>query len=219
MEAIQSTLGTAGQAAAQTTRKDDAQATADRFLTMLVAQLKNQDPLNPLDNAQVTTQMAQISTVEGINKLNATVAALTASFGAAQSLQAATMVGRQVLVDGAALQLENGQAHGGFTLDAAADAVTLTVKSASGAVVHKADLGALGAGVHTFDWDGTADTGAAAAAGAYTFEITARSGKETVAAKPLMRGLVDGVTPSAEGSQLSLGRQGTAKLADVKHIY
>ena len=85
------------------TAKSAADDVQDRFLKLLVTQMKNQDPLNPLDNAQVTTQLAQISTVNGIEKLNATIEAMASSFTSGQSLQAATMIGKDVLVPGSTL--------------------------------------------------------------------------------------------------------------------
>ena len=73
-------------------------ATQDRFLKLLVTQLQNQDPLNPMDNAAVTSQMAQLSTVNGIDQLNSTVQALSASMATSQSLQATSMIGHAALV-------------------------------------------------------------------------------------------------------------------------
>jgi flagellar basal-body rod modification protein FlgD len=87
--------------------------------------LKNQDPLNPLDNAEVTTQMAEISTVSGIDRLNTTLRMLVGSIGESQSMQAAALIGREVLVEGNTLEWSAGVAHGGFELGAAADAVTV----------------------------------------------------------------------------------------------
>ncbi|MFM8767622.1 MAG: flagellar hook assembly protein FlgD, partial [Rubrivivax sp.] len=72
----------------------------DRFLKLLVTQLKNQDPMNPMDNAQLTTQMAQINTVSGIQQLNETIKGMATQFGAMQVLQGAAMVGRDVLTEG-----------------------------------------------------------------------------------------------------------------------
>jgi len=83
----------------------------DRFLTLLVAQMKNQDPLNPLDNAQVTSQLAQINTVNGIEKLNHTLTKLLESNQDTQALQAATVVGRQVLADGNGIVLAGATAR------------------------------------------------------------------------------------------------------------
>jgi flagellar basal-body rod modification protein FlgD len=209
---------------AQVAPKDTAAANADRFLTMLVAQLKNQDPLNPLDNAQVTTQMAQISTVEGINKLNATLQSLASAFGASQSLQAASMVGRQVLAEGSSLELFKDAdgtmiGRGGYELAAKADGLTLTVKDAAGAIVHKAELGKQDAGMHVFEWDGKTDAGVDAKPGLYTFEIAAREGKTLVESTRLMLGRVNGVSPSADGSTLDLGFLGKSSLAGIKHIF
>ena len=199
-------------------KKDEATEGSDRFLKLLVTQLKNQDPLNPMDNAQVTTQMAQINTVAGINKLNETMSTLALGYNAGQSLQAASMVGRQVLAEGNALQLGQGGSQGGYVIEAAAEALTLTVKSASGAVVYSADLGKQPAGMHMFSWDGTASNGQQAAPGAYTFEVAARNGKDSSAAQTLMLGRVDGVTPAASGAKLSLGGLGDVSIVNVKHI-
>src|SRR5512147_1078567 len=94
------TVKSAPAAAASPTAPSTAASTEDRFLKLLVSQLKNQDPLNPLDNAQVTSQMAQLSTVTGIDKLNATLQALSSSMIASQSMQAASMIGHVVMVPG-----------------------------------------------------------------------------------------------------------------------
>ncbi|HET8870810.1 MAG TPA: flagellar hook capping FlgD N-terminal domain-containing protein, partial [Aquabacterium sp.] len=92
-------------------------ATSDRFLKLLVTQMQNQDPLNPMDNAQVTSQMAQINTVTGIDKLNTTVQSIGSNFSQLQMLQAANLVGHQVLVDGNKLTVDsNGSAGGAFDL-------------------------------------------------------------------------------------------------------
>src|SRR5919108_212739 len=86
---------------------------ADRFLKLLVAQMQNQDPLNPMDNAQVTSQMAQINTVSGIAKLNDTVQGLNTQFVQMQALQGASLVGRDVIVPGNKLDIADGVGQGG----------------------------------------------------------------------------------------------------------
>jgi flagellar basal-body rod modification protein FlgD len=209
----------AAAAPQQVAKPDQNAANEDRFLRMLIAQLKNQDPLNPLDNAQVTTQMAQISTVEGINRLNATLSAFATSMGGQQALQATTMVGRQVLATGNTLTLAEGSSHGGYLLDGPADGLKLTVKSAAGTVVYSAELGAQQAGLHVFSWDGITDNGTPAAPGAYTFEVSARQGKDSVAAETLTLGRVDGVTPKDGGAKLSVGSLGEVDFAAIKHIF
>lgn len=208
----------ASQASAAAGGTASAPSTSDQFLKMLVAQLTNQDPLNPMDNAQVTSQMAQLSTVDGISKLNATLSTLSMGFNSTQGVQAASLVGNQVLVDGNSMQLSGGQASGGFQLDAAADNVTVTVKSASGEVVYSAQLGKQAAGLSVFNWDGSTNSGTKAVDGGYSFSVTAKNGATGVAATTLTLGRVDGVTPAATGTTLTIGGVGDVPLASVKHI-
>lgn len=210
-------------ALAQASRANASSAVAgdagqDRFLTMLITQLKNQDPLNPLDNAQLTSQLAQISTVQGIEKLNSTLAALAGSFDAGQSLQAATLVGRQVMVAGSTLELSAAGARGAFSLPQAADRIVITVTDASGVAVHRVELGAQSAGVHVFDWDGLTDAGARAVDGRYWFSLSAQAGGKAVTAETLSLGRVDGVTRTAGGAILNLGSLGEKPFADIKRI-
>ena len=107
----------------------DTTVTADRFLKLLVAQMKNQDPLSPMDNAQVTSQMAQINTVSGIEKLNNTVAGLATQFTQLQAIQGASLVGHDVVVPGNGLQITNAVGEGGFELTAPADQVKVEILS------------------------------------------------------------------------------------------
>src|SRR3954447_4241819 len=108
------------------------EALQDRFLKLLVTQMKNQDPLNPMDNAQVTSQMAQINTVSGIQTLNTTVQSLNTQFVQMQALQGAALVGHDVTVKGNGLAIEGQVGVGGFVLDAPADSVKVEVLDASG---------------------------------------------------------------------------------------
>src|SRR5690606_24999100 len=84
----------------QSGASDLTSATQSQFLTLLVTQLQNQDPLNPMDNAQVTSQIAQLSTVSGINQLNNTLLGLSGQMDMSQSMQAANLIGKEVLVPG-----------------------------------------------------------------------------------------------------------------------
>ncbi len=191
----------------------------DYFLKLLVAQMKNQDPLNPLDNAQVTSQLAQLNTVEGINKLATKLDALLGNNNAAQSLQTAALVGHSVMAPGTTLALANGQAVGGIELTGAADHVTVTIKDASGRVVHSTDLGAQDAGVMNFVWDGSTDAGTAAAAGNYSFAVDAKAGSSKVVANTLSTGVVTSVSPGADGASLLVGGLGTFAFSHIKQIY
>ena len=150
----------------------DATMTSDRFLKLLVAQMKNQDPLNPMDNAQVTSQMAQINTVSGIEKLNTTVQTLSAQFSQTQAVQGAALVGKDVVVPGKRLDVEAGVGQGGFELSGAADHVKVEIMAPSGAVLETLNLGAAGAGLHSFDWP----AGAATNDSGLTFRVSATAG-------------------------------------------
>lgn len=189
----------------------------DRFLTLLVAQMKNQDPLNPLDNAQVTSQLAQINTVNGIEKLNQTLTKLLDSNQNTQALQAASVVGRDVLVEGNGMVLAGGSARAGFELADAADQVSVTVSSAGGQVVHRATLANLAAGIHTFEWDGKTDAGAAAAAGNYSFAVSAKQGGSDAKVQALAVSRVDGVSNGSNGLSLRTS-SGTLDWSKIKQV-
>jgi flagellar basal-body rod modification protein FlgD len=196
-----------------------AQDAADRFLKLLVAQLQNQDPLNPMDNAQVTTQLAQISTVSGINQLNDTVAALGASMGVTQYLQAASLVGHDVVIGGNDLDLAGGKTQGGVDLGADADHVVVTVQDAAGNVVRTMDLGAQKAGDQFFDWDGKTDGGTSAPDGHYTFSVTATAGGKAVTFDTLMTARVQGVVSTASGAMLQLPHGAQIAFAQILQIH
>lgn len=203
---------------AKTAAKSTVDAAQDRFMTLLVTQMKNQDPLNPLDNAQVTSQLAQLSTVSGIDKLNATVQALMGSYQASQSMQAASMIGHGVFVPGSGVNLVDGKALLGVELADPADKVQVSILDASGKAIHEIDLGAQKAGVLPLAWDGATDTGATAANGQYTFEVKAVRGGQKAAATTLSFGEVGSVTTGAQGVKLNLPGLGEAGLSDVRQI-
>lgn len=192
--------------------------TENRFLALLTAQLKNQDPLNPLDNAQVTSQLAQISTVDGIERLNATLQTLLDSSAGTQTMQAAALVGRSVLVPGSALTLNQGVGLAGVELAGPADSVTATIKDANGLVVRTLNLGALTAGVHGFAWDGTTDNGSQAVNGAYSISLAAKQGQKDVTASALAIGTVSSIARNGQGISLNVGGLGAFGMSDVKEI-
>ena len=199
--------------------KGSTQETKDRFLSMLVAQMRNQDPLNPLDNAQVTSQMAQLSTVEGIEKMNRTLAALAENFGADQLSQAANLIGHNVLVSGNSISLNDGMGVFGINLETASDSVQISIFDQTGQLVSTVNTGVLPAGEHLFDWDGMNDSGVAMPAGNYRFEAATGSGKSLVAVQTLSSGLVQGVARGDDGIELNVQGLGKTAYADVRQIH
>jgi len=195
-----------------------AEEAQDRFMTLLVTQMKNQDPLNPLDNAQVTSQLAQLSTVTGIDKLNNTLQALQGSYQTSQSLQAANMIGRGILVPGSGIELVEGKSIFGVEMTEPADNVQVTIRNASGLAVRKISLGAQEVGTVPLAWDGKTDSGATATDGKYSFEVTATRGDKKVDATKLSFGEVSSVTTGTAGVKLNVPGVGTVNLADIRQI-
>lgn len=198
-----------------TTTADEMQT---RFLNLLVTQLKNQDPLNPMDNAQMTTQLSQISTVSGIEKLNATLEKLLTSYAGSQQMQAAAIVGKTVLTAGSALPLSQYGGVAGVELEGAADKVTVNIKNASGNSVRTLQLGDLPAGAANFLWDGANDAGEALPVGDYTFSVTATRGDAAVKTTTLQAGMVNAVTLLKDGMQFQIGDNQSATYSDIKQI-
>jgi flagellar basal-body rod modification protein FlgD len=167
----------------------DPKAAQDRFLKLFVAQLSNQDPLNPMDNAQMTTQMAQINTVTGIQQMNATLEALAAQFQAATSMQATQLVGRDVVSQGNGVVVDGGQVRGSFSLTSPADAVQVDLIGVSGALLATVNLGAQTAGLQNFQWMGEQDV----AGQVGRIEVRATLAGQSVSATPLARHRVESV--------------------------
>lgn len=204
--------------AGSTAAGSDVAGTQDRFLKLLVTQMKNQDPLNPMDNAQVTSQMAQLSTVTGIDKLNATLQALSDSMVGNQSLQAASMIGHGVLVEGKEVALSGGAGYGGVELDQSADSVRVSIYDKAGVLVRDIDLGEQQAGIVKWAWDGKDGSGATMPEGAYSFAVTTKQGGKDVAALALQFGMVESVTQSKQGVMLGVGGVEGIALSQVKQI-
>ena len=206
-------------ASATSATTSSAQETEDRFLALLVAQMKNQDPLNPLDNAEVTSQMAQLSTVQGIEDMNSKMEALAASLGPNQMSQAANLIGHGVLVPGDTLNPTEFQDVLGFELSRPADSVNVSINDASGNLVRSLNLGPRDEGVNALAWDGLTNTGATAAAGEYRFTVEAIQGGQSVSNTTLNLGVVNSVSQNSQGVQLNLAGNKSVGYADIRQIF
>lgn len=206
ISAVSSTT-TASAGNAGSIANSDMAASQDRFLKLLVAQLNNQDPMNPVDNAQMTSQMAQINTVTGIQQVNDTLKSMSDQFASLQMVQGASMVGRQVLLESNTLSRQDGVASGAIELSSQADSVKVEILSAGGQVIDTLDLGARGAGRHRFDWNAAGYQGT----GEPQFRVLATQGKNAVASTALAQDKVLAVGSS--NGTLNLQLQGRAPLA------
>ena len=161
----------------------------DRFMKLLVAQLKNQDPMNPMDNAQMTSQMAQISTVSGISQLNETMKSMASQFTSMQVMQGTSMIGHGVMVQSNTLSIDAGKAKGAVDLQGDASNVNVQILSSGGQLLDTLRLGAMTAGRHTFEWDASNYQDVASP----MFKIVATSGKQNVAATALAQDTITSI--------------------------
>lgn len=202
-----------------TTTTSEVQETEDRFLKLLVEQMKNQDPLNPMDNAQVTSQMAQLSTVTGIDKLNETMTSMIGSLQSSQSYQAASMIGHNVLVPGDSITQAGSGGIFGVEVTSDADKLAIEIKNPSGDVVKTINMSDLDAGVHAVQWDGIMSDGETAPNGNYTFTTTATLAGTDVTSSTLAFATVNSVSTDTSGVRLNLSNQDSVKTDDVKEIF
>ncbi|TAL79802.1 MAG: flagellar basal body rod modification protein [Burkholderiaceae bacterium] len=203
-------------------------AAQDQFMTLLVTQLKNQDPLNPMDNAQVTSQLAQLETVNGITQLNTTLQALSGQMDLSQSMQAANLIGKDVLFPGEKVSLGTVTNNGvtsveatPFGVDVISPAAKLvaTIHDGSGKVVRTLNLDSQPAGVLQLSWDGKDDAGSTVPAGAYTLQVSATDANGgAVSAQALTYGKVASVSYASSGLQMDLGLAGVHSLYDIRKI-
>jgi len=191
----------------------------DRFMTLLVTQMQNQDPLNPMDNAELTSQLAQINTVKGIDSLNSTMQKLLTSYSDALSMQSSSLVGKNVLAAGNSLQLGSSGALAGVKLAGDADKVSIVITDAKGVKVAQEDLGAQKAGVIDFAWDGKDADGVQLANGSYQFSVQATQGGNKVTATALEVGMVSALVRGQNGFQLEIPGTGLVDFSAVEQIY
>lgn len=170
------TLGsTASTTTATETQSDDVMG-KDTFLTLLVAQLKHQDPLNPMEGTEFTAQLAQFSSLEQLQNVNDNLSNMQVSQSEELIFKAMDFMGKEIDVLGADLMLNaETPARGGFYMEEPGECV-VTVFDANGTAVKNVPLGRLESGTHSFEWDGTGDSGAVQDPGIYSFTVTAVDG-------------------------------------------
>jgi len=199
--------------------KKGVEESQDRFLKLLVTQMQNQDPLNPLDNAEVTSQLAQISTVTGLDKLNDTLKLMVSDLDAMRSLEATSMIGHGVLIPGSSMRLEDNAAVAGIELEQPVDELAVSIKDSSGITIRNIELGAKPEGITTFVWDGITDSGTAAVNGSYSFTVNAKQGDKDISNTALSLATVNSVSPDEKGAILDVGEQGLIGMSDIKQIF
>lgn len=210
-------LAAASQAPA---RKGDRLGQED-FFNLMITQLKNQDPLKPLESGEFLGQLAQFGTVNGITELQSSFAQLAGALQSNQALQASTMVGRSVLVPSETVSLgTGGGVSGAVDLPSSTGELVISIHDAAGQLVKRLSLSAQEAGVVRFTWDGLSDGGGQVPPGRYRISAEAQVNGSNVAFPTLVQDQVDSVTLRRDGSapQLNLSGLGPVNLDQVRQV-
>ena len=169
MESVSNIAGLTGQTAAPAALPRNDELGQEEFLQLLVAQLENQDPTNPVDNSEFFSQIAQINTVTGIQELDQSFNNVADSLYLGQSVEAASLIGRQILTnDNTAFLTENVAIEGELNVGEAATDVVVRIQDESGALVDSIQIGSVEAGQREFLWTGELDDGTQVEPGLYT---------------------------------------------------
>jgi flagellar basal-body rod modification protein FlgD len=196
--------------------------TSADFLRLMTEQLKNQDPLKPLSNAEFVSQMAEMSTAQGVGELETAMATMTQTMNSDQALRGAALIGRNALVETDRLALAAGEGGvlgaSGVAAAPAAGTITVDITTSSGALVRRLQVQAQGAGDVAFEWDGTNDAGAAVAPGTYRMRATFGTGRDAQAVGTGAMAPIESVTLDPQGMLLNLRGLGTAPLSSIRRL-
>ncbi|MDH1261771.1 MULTISPECIES: flagellar hook assembly protein FlgD [unclassified Pseudomonas] len=191
----------------------------NEFLNLLVAQLNNQNPLEPQGNGEFIAQLAQFSQVEGIEKLNTSMESLLSGYQSSQALQASSLVGRKVIIPSDKAVVDTSESFkGSVVLPVSSSNVYVNVYDSAGAVVNRINLDAQEAGNVSFIWDGKDADGKVMPPGTYKFEAQATYGAETKGLYTMLPANVDSVTLGGNELMLNLAGLGTVPLSQVQII-
>ena len=181
--------------------------TQDDFLKLLISQLQNQDPLQPMDNQQFAAQLATFNSLGQLIDINSKLGTLQNTYAASNQLSATAMIGKEITTAANTVNLpSDGSAKIGFQLGANAARAVANVYNDAGVVVRQIDLGAQSAGERSVAWDGKDGSGKRLTSGLYRFEITAIDASGTkVAATGQLRGVVTGVKLTGGEAILEVG--------------
>lgn len=191
------------------------------FLKLMVAQVKNQDPMQPQPNGEFLSQLAQFSTNDGITKMQGSLQQLASSLQSNQALQASALVGRKVMVNSNQLQLGNeGEVKAAMDVPPGLDNARAMVFSSSGELVKTIQLGRPNPGFFQFNWDGTGDNNQRLAAGGYKIEVHGTYEGAERSLKTLTSANVDSVSlgQNGEGLKLNVAGVGPITLDEVRQI-
>lgn len=195
-------------------------ASESTFYNLLVTQLTNQDPLNPMSNSELSSQLAEFSVANGVNAIQGSLSSLMQQINQNQGLQAASLIGKSVTTSGNQLTLSGNAATGAYDLSNGASAVNVLVQNSAGQTLAELPQGAQAAGMQNFTWNGMDAGGSTLPAGNYQFSVQATGANgQSVTSTPYMTGVVNSVSLGASGAVLQLqGNQGSVPFSAVQNI-
>lgn len=177
------------------TKSAEAAMGKDAFLKLLVTQLENQDPLNPTDNTEFVAQLAQFSSLEGIQNLNTSLGDMKGSMNALQEFGSASLIGKNAKAESSSFVYGGSPRKLGFSLGSDASSATLVIREPSGKAVKEIDLGQLKSGYNEAEWNGANTGGAEANQGLYSFSVEAKGAdNKAIDSKTFIKGPVTGVS-------------------------
>jgi flagellar basal-body rod modification protein FlgD len=192
----------------------------DEFLTLMTTQLKNQDPMKPLDGTAFIAQLAQFGAVSGIQEMQSSIESLAASLRFTQTLNGATLVGRDVLAPSDTVKFTQGVAvNGELEVPEGASSIEVRITDENGDLVRSMNVPVTD-GTATFSWDGLRNNGTAAASGTYDIEAIAKVGTNSESLNVLLAGRVSSVSiePNGAGLTLNTTALGAVSMADVRRV-
>ena len=217
--------GTTGSSSTSSTSNSSASGVTlggTDFLTLMLAQLQNQDPTSPVDSNEFLSQLASLSEVQGINQLNTSFSALSSSLVSSQALQASSLLGHQALVTSSTASLATAGAtvNGAVNVPQTSSSVVLNITNSAGVLVNSINLGAQSAGLADFTWNGQTSNGSAAPAGSYTLSAQVSGVSGGTGVSTLVSGTVDSVTmgSGSTGLTLNIAGLGSVPFSSVQQI-
>jgi len=216
----------AAAATAKSASAKKAELNQEDFLTLMITQLKNQDPFKPMDPAQYVGQLAQFSSVSGLSEMNKNITALADSLRGNQVLDGAALIGRTVIAEGNQVYryvpTDDSQAlptQGAVEVPPGASSVQLVVRDSAGSLVKTQALESR-AGLRGFSWDGSTDAGTTAPTGAYKIEVIAKVGNQNISLKPSVAAQVSSVAldPATGALKLDTDTLGEIAMSEVERV-
>ena len=199
------------QTAGQTMGKDD-------FLRLFVTQMRSQNPLNPMDSAAFTAQLAQFSSLEQLTNIGSQLKDLLVNQNSLQNTLTTSFIGRNVRFTGDKLYLKD-KAEISYALPSVAAKVKITVSDSAGKVVREINLGPQAAGNNRYTWDGRDSQGTALPEGSYGIKVEAVDAEgKPIAAESFTQGVVTGVTFENNVTCLIIDGKTRIQLSDIKEI-